>query len=349
MERIAESRLAAALAIPRRNLVLLDLSKMSKHAFVLETTMKHELCHLLLHHYINEDALPKWFDEGVCQWVSNGMAEIIMEGKVSILDEAVLAGKIVPLQQLSERFPGDDRSLILAYEQSESIVTYISQKYGIEKLLLVLNRLRDGKALQEAVKESLGISFPELESNWQRSLKKEHTWLLYVSMHLYEILFFVAALLTVAGFVRLIRRRKSKSRRAEEEEEIDEDEVATTPATGKTRKRALMTKIISRPLAALAGGRRGAEERPEKRKNDIFCPEWLRGPFRATPSGSAGSGKVSLMRSGRRDISGFPRLLARQRDAMREILSENSEQAHAYSQVSLSISFSSALTMHKFL
>jgi peptidase MA superfamily protein len=222
LEKMAESRLVTALAIPRRNLVLLDLSKMSNHAFVLETTMKHELCHLLLHHYINENALPKWFDEGMCQWVSNGMADIIMERKASYLDAAVLAGQIAPLWQLNNRFPGEDRSLVLAYEQSLSIVTYISQKYGTGKLLSVLNQLRNGNQFEEAVKESLGIGLPELESNWQRSLRKEHTWLLYVSMHLYEILFFVAALLTVGGFIRSIRRRRASSRIEKGEEEIHE-------------------------------------------------------------------------------------------------------------------------------
>jgi hypothetical protein len=221
LEEMAGTRLVAAVAILERDLVLLDLPKMSRHAFVLETTMKHELCHLLLHHYIKESALPKWLDEGVCQWVSNGMAEIIMDRKVSYLNEAVLAGKVFSLRELSERFPGDDRSLILAYEQSQSIVTYISERYGTEKLLLLLTRLRDGKALQEAGKESLGIGMPELEANWRRSLKKEHTWLVYVSIHIYEILFFAAALLTVGGFIRLIRRRKSKSGN-EEEDKIDE-------------------------------------------------------------------------------------------------------------------------------
>jgi hypothetical protein len=217
LEEMAETRLVAAVAIPERDLVLLDVSKMSRHALVLETTMKHELCHLLLHHYIRKSALPKWLDEGVCQWVSNGMAEIIMDRKVSFLNEAVLAGRLLSLQQLSECFPSDDRSLLLAYEQSQSIVTYMSQKYGTEKLLLILNRLRDGKTLQEAVAESLGIAIPELEGNWQRSLKKEWTFLLFVSIHLYEILFFVAALLTVAGVVRLIRRRKGRLKRDEEE------------------------------------------------------------------------------------------------------------------------------------
>jgi hypothetical protein len=222
LEEMAGTKLVAAVAIPERDLVLLDLSKMSRHAFVLETTMKHELCHLLLHHHIRNGALPKWLDEGVCQWVSNGMAEIIMDRKVSFLNEAVLAGRVFSLQQLSDRFPRDDHSLILAYEQSQSIVSYISQKYGTDKLLLILNGLRDGKALSEAVTENLGISIPDLEGNWLRSLKKTQTWFLYVSIHLYEILFFVAALLTVAGFLRLIRRRKARSKR-EEEEQIDEE------------------------------------------------------------------------------------------------------------------------------
>jgi len=85
LEQMAGTRRIVALAIPAQNLILLDLSKMARHTFVLETTMKHELCHLLLHSYIHGTLLPKWLDEGVCQWASNGMAEIIMEPKSSSL------------------------------------------------------------------------------------------------------------------------------------------------------------------------------------------------------------------------------------------------------------------------
>ena len=218
LERMTGTGLVVALAIPERNLVLLDLSRMARHAFVLETTMKHELCHLLLHRHIRNDLLPKWLDEGVCQWASNGMAEIIMDRKISFLEEAVLAGRLLSFPDLAGQFPGDERGLILAYEQSQSIVNYMSEVYGNEKLLLVLNQLRDGKTLSEAVREILGVSFAELEGGWQRSLKREHTWLTYVSVHIYEILFFVAALLTIGGAVKLIVRRK---RRRTEEDEAD--------------------------------------------------------------------------------------------------------------------------------
>ena len=220
LDKIAESRLVTGLAVSRHNLVLLDLSKLSKHAFILEATMKHELCHLLLHHYIREDLLPKWLDEGTCQWVSKGMAEIIMERDASYLDEAVLAGKIMPLYALSQNFPREDRSLVLAYEQSESIVSYICKKHGAEKLLLLLTQLRDGKTVEEAMEGSLGITLEKLESNWQRSLKKQQTWLLYVSVHIYEILFFAAALLTIAGFIRLILRKKIQSTEDSDEESL---------------------------------------------------------------------------------------------------------------------------------
>ena len=218
LEKMAGTDLVAALAVPERNLVLFDLSKMARHAFVLEATMKHEICHLLLHYYIRENKLPKWLDEGICQWVSDGVAEIIMDRKGSFFGEAVLAEKIMPFQQLNEHFPGEDRSLILAYEQSKSIVTYLSQKYGTDKLLSILNRLHDGTSLQDAVKQSLGITVSELEHNWRGSIKKGHTWLVYISIHLYEILFFAAALLTLGGFVRLMRRRKKLG-----EEEADDE------------------------------------------------------------------------------------------------------------------------------
>jgi hypothetical protein len=224
VEKMAGTRLVAALAIPEHNLMLFDLSKMVRHAFVLETTMKHELCHLLLHYYIPGPKFPKWLDEGVCQWASNGMAEIIFNGKSSLLDEAVVAGKIMPLSQLDERFPEEDRPLILAYQQSESIVAYVAREYGTQKLLLILKKVRDGAAVQDALKESIGISVLELESNWRRSLKKEHTLLVYVSVHLYEILFFIAALLALGGSIRLMRRRKSRLISQEEEGEEDTNE-----------------------------------------------------------------------------------------------------------------------------
>jgi len=217
LEQMAGTRRIVALAIPAQNLILLDLSKMARHTFVLETTMKHELCHLLLHSYIHGTLLPKWLDEGVCQWASNGMAEIIMEPKSSSLEDAVLAGRLLPLASLTSRFPAEDRLLSLAYEQSESVVKYIEREYGTGKILALLDALTQGRPLDDAVQQIFSTSLAALEDGWRRSLAAEHTWVTYFSIHIYETLFFVAALLAVIGCVKLIVRRKR--RRLEEDEE----------------------------------------------------------------------------------------------------------------------------------
>ena len=73
--KIVGSKIIVAFAVPERNLIVLDSSRVYTKPFSLEATLKHELCHLLLHRNIREDNLPQWLDEGVCQWASGGIAE----------------------------------------------------------------------------------------------------------------------------------------------------------------------------------------------------------------------------------------------------------------------------------
>lgn len=64
-QRMAESPLTVAFAVPARNLVVIDHTRMLVRPFSLENTLKHELCHLLLHHHIRGHDFPRWLDEGV--------------------------------------------------------------------------------------------------------------------------------------------------------------------------------------------------------------------------------------------------------------------------------------------
>jgi hypothetical protein len=64
-QRMAESPLTVAFAVPARDLVVIDYTRMLVRPFSLEITLKHELCHLLLHHHIRGHDFPRWLDEGV--------------------------------------------------------------------------------------------------------------------------------------------------------------------------------------------------------------------------------------------------------------------------------------------
>ena len=207
-QSMAGNKLIVALAIPRRKMVVIDYSKIIFHPFNLRITLKHELCHLVLHHYIKENNLPKWLDEGICQWVSDGIAEILMDKKSMDINKVVLSGSYIRIKDLTERFPKDEKALLIAYEESKSLVRYIISEFGRNGILKVLEYLKDGDEVDEAIVKSLSITFDELETGWRNHLRKRVIWLTYLGNNLYEILFFIAALMTICGFIRNLKKKR---------------------------------------------------------------------------------------------------------------------------------------------
>ena len=74
---LVRNDMIAAFAIPGEDLIVLDYSQFRYDSLTLKLIIMHEMCHLLLHKNIAGNNLPKWFDEGVSQWVSGGINEIV--------------------------------------------------------------------------------------------------------------------------------------------------------------------------------------------------------------------------------------------------------------------------------
>jgi hypothetical protein len=216
---MAGSPLIAAYAVPDKMLIVIDLTRMNTEPFTLAATFEHELCHLLLHHNIHTENLPRWLDEGVSQWASGGLAEVVTGSKRSALGLAVLSGGFIPLNALSRNFPQDERSMALAYEESKSVVEYMVARFGERGLLDILDAMKNGNDVSDAVAMSLGIPLWKLEKEWRES---QRSWTSIISVliaNLYTILFAFGALVTIAVYVRfIIRKRRMK------DEEEDEDE-----------------------------------------------------------------------------------------------------------------------------
>jgi hypothetical protein len=75
--------------------------------------------------------------------------------------------------------------------------------------------MANGDSIDDAVLRNLSISLDVLEDQWHKDLTSRKMWFYYVSTYLYPILFFLASVLAVIGFIRYKIRRK---RWAEEEE-----------------------------------------------------------------------------------------------------------------------------------
>ena len=145
------------------------------------------------------------------------MADIVTGSRRSVLTEATLGKRLMSLRSLSDVFPGDRDALLLAYEESKSLVAYIVREYGVDGLLEVLDEMSRGRGWEEAVFKALSVSPGELEAAWHHDLRKRLTWFTYLMNNLYEILFFFGALVMVAGFA----RRWWKKRRYYREDEED--------------------------------------------------------------------------------------------------------------------------------
>jgi hypothetical protein len=219
-QQLAGHELVVAYALPKKNVVVIDYSKMNTSPFTLQTTLQHELCHLMLHDHIKDNHLPRWLDEGICQWASDGLADIIMDSKRALLPAAILSDTDLELAKLAHQFPRDKNALILAYEQSKSVVEYMSREYGQQGILDLLGLLRQGYDFESAFKIRFAITFDTFEDQWRSYLKTNISWFTYLSTHLYEFLFVSAALLTVLGFVRKIIRQRAYSAQEDDDEDI---------------------------------------------------------------------------------------------------------------------------------
>jgi hypothetical protein len=207
-QKMVNHRLIVAVAIPQRNLIVIDFPSANAHPFSLGSILKHEMCHLLLHQHIHHANLPKWLDEGICQWMSDGMAEIMLERNSSLLDSAVLTDRLISLHSLNDAFPIEDQALRLAYEQSKSLVAYINSRFGRRGIIQILEHLKKGLDVDTSVYASLSMSLEELERQWRKNLRRKPNWFSIFAKNLYVILFFLAALITIAAFVKLIIRKR---------------------------------------------------------------------------------------------------------------------------------------------
>jgi hypothetical protein len=207
-QRIAGNSPVVALAVSSSNSIIIDNSRMKTHPFTLEVTMKHELSHLVVHHVAGNVRLPRWFHEGIAQWASDGIAEIVVGERRNLLRQAVLSNRLIPLGLLDATFPGDESSLLLAYEQSRSIISFLSSEYGPGAVVRTLNSVGKECDIDCALKKNTGHPLFELEEKWHASLKRNITWFTYASTHLYQILFIFASLVLTAGFFRVLLKKR---------------------------------------------------------------------------------------------------------------------------------------------
>jgi len=125
----------------------------------------HELTHAVLHQITQPPfgEIPRWLHEGLAMRSEGGMGR---EERVT-LDQAIEDDTLISLRVLNSPFPDERERAILSYAESNSLVEFIIEAYGPEKLGDLLAVFAVGAHYDDAMLEVFGVDMDGIEDQWR--------------------------------------------------------------------------------------------------------------------------------------------------------------------------------------
>lgn len=154
------------IAFPAYNTVLLVADE--AHLDYSRRTLRHELGHLVIERLTFNclTDLPVWLSEGLA---------LVAEGDpdpdlVDTLEQAVAEDRLLSIHQIESAFSIHADRATLSYAESYSLVRYLIDAYGQERMQAFLMALRDGVAPDDAALDAYGIDLRVLENDWREAV-----------------------------------------------------------------------------------------------------------------------------------------------------------------------------------
>ncbi|MBI4721196.1 MAG: PD40 domain-containing protein [Chitinivibrionia bacterium] len=163
-----------AFAEPSRRRIVLPFNG-SFSAF--RHTAIHELAHVFTFHIVYNRLMDNVFSRNYLfsmpLWLVEGLAEYLSVGWDTDSDmfirDAVIYDYVMDLDYVNGLY---------AYKEGQSVMNYIADTYGNEKLLDILSALASSRNAAAALEKTIGVDSDELSRQWKASLRK-HYWPLY--------------------------------------------------------------------------------------------------------------------------------------------------------------------------
>ena len=201
-------------ADPARGSIVVALPHAVDQPLEIQRLIPHEVAHILLYRFMGAEFeyLPAWLNEGI----ASQMEIYSLPEYDLVLDRAYEGRDLIPTVHLCEAFPPDGNLAFLAYAQSDSLVEYIQNKYGLPGLQALIHAYDQGVSCEQGVEIALEITLQELEKDWllERFNRGTLQLLIYI---LTAVL--LALVIGLGAFIYL------KVRKDPDEEEWDKNEL----------------------------------------------------------------------------------------------------------------------------
>lgn len=132
------------------------------------TTIAHELSHVLVGHLTFSclGEMPTWLSEGLAVY-AEGELDLASQAQ---LDEATRSDQLISVRALSGGFSEVPSRAYLSYSQSYSLVRFLIDTYGQDRMTSLLVALRDGQTIDEALLQVYGFDLDGLENAWRAAI-----------------------------------------------------------------------------------------------------------------------------------------------------------------------------------
>jgi hypothetical protein len=154
------------LAFPEYNTVLVVANE--TYADYGRLTVRHELGHLVIERLVFNclTNLPVWLSEGLAM-VAEGEEDL---DAAATLDEAIAGDRLLTIRQIESAFSVHASRATLSYAESYSLVRFLLDEYGQEKMLALLMAFREGVTPDDALMSAYGFDVLGLESAWRAAI-----------------------------------------------------------------------------------------------------------------------------------------------------------------------------------
>jgi hypothetical protein len=91
----------------------------------------------------------------------------------SVLEKAITQHNLISVRSLASPFSALPEEAYISYAESQSLIAFLIQNYGSDKMLQLLNLFKEGNTYDEALTQVYGFDQDGLDALWQEYITSQ--------------------------------------------------------------------------------------------------------------------------------------------------------------------------------
>ena len=194
---------AAGLTILRDGVILIRLAPNGTSKFEPEMTLAHELNHVALRRFAQNNEFPHWFYEGLAMTAT----EDWNINRAETLAKAAMAGQLLDLAAIDNAFGKIGTIVDLAYAESAHFVSWLAKENGDDAVKKLIADVATGTPFDKAFIQTFGRSPEAAFSVWHQNMSRGENLLASIFSH--DGLFFMISVFAAFGLMAALWRKSA--------------------------------------------------------------------------------------------------------------------------------------------